>query len=84
MTDRHGYRQAPHAALKTNERTERCGLTFDDWYHEVDRLVLNTAGVGVEDLADGPSWDRWNDETSPDEYADEVLDAAGFPFGING
>ena len=55
------------------------GLTFDQWYASVDRLVVQTAGVGIDDLADGPSWDCWHDGYSAREYAMERLDDEGFP-----
>ena len=60
--------------------TQINNLTFEAWYKKVDIAVSNIAGIGVDDLADGPSWDRWNDETTPVEYAREVLEDNDFPF----
>lgn len=55
------------------------GLTLAAWLADVDRHLLEVAGVTHRDLADGPSWDSWNDEVDPHEYADELLAEAGFP-----
>lgn len=55
-------------------------MNFEEWYAAVDRIVSGIAGIGIEDLADGPSWNAWNDGVSPREYAIERLAEEGFPF----
>ena len=53
---------------------------FEAWYKLVDREVIAIAGIGIDDLADGPSWDAWADGYTPAEYAHERLEKEGFPF----
>lgn len=65
--------------IETTDINEN-GLTFPQWYAQVDRIVISIAGLGIEDLADGPSWDSWNDGMSPQEYAEEQLVNESFPF----
>lgn len=55
------------------------GQTFPQWYRAVNARVLARAGLGIDDLADGPSWDAWADDTPAAEYADERLEEEGFP-----
>lgn len=52
---------------------------FDRWYRRVDKACVLWAGVGIDDLADGNSYDAWNDGASPDEYVREKLAEEGFP-----
>ena len=54
-------------------------MTYDEWYMKVDRLCLFIAGVGIDDLADGPSWDAWDDGVTPREYVMERLEEEGWP-----
>ena len=61
-----------YATVKVN------GLTFEEWYNKVNDYVVAQAGVGIEDLADGPSFDCWQGEYSPEEYAEEQLYSEGF------
>ena len=56
------------------------GLTFQQWYATADRAVAAVCGLGLDDLADGPSWDAWNDDVDPADYAEERLGEEGFPF----
>ena len=49
-------------------------MNYEEWYTEVDRVVIGIAGVGIDDLPDGCSWDAWHDGTSPVEYAREQLE----------
>ena len=56
------------------------GLTYKQWYAKVDAIVMNIAGVGIDDLADGMSIDAWSDELTPREYAIDQLENEGFPF----
>ena len=53
---------------------------FEEWYALVDRAVVSIAGIGIDGLPDGPSWDCWSAGYSPDEYAVERLTEEGFPF----
>ena len=52
--------------------------TYSEWYRAADKVCQGIAGVGIEDLPDGPSWDAWNDEVSPREYVNSVLSEEGF------
>lgn len=54
------------------------GLTYKQWYKQVDDYVIAKAGVGIDDLADGFSVDCWRDEWTPQEYAEEQLESEGF------
>tara|TARA_R100000664_G_scaffold31691_1_gene45590 strand:+ start:736 stop:924 length:189 start_codon:yes stop_codon:yes gene_type:complete len=56
------------------------GLTYKQWYAKVDAIVMNIAGVGIDDLSDGMSVDAWSDELTPKEYATDQLENEGFPF----
>lgn len=53
---------------------------FNAWYAQVDAVCTSIAGVGIDDLADGPSWDSWASGATPREYAEERLADEGFPF----
>jgi hypothetical protein len=53
------------------------GLSFEAWYSKVDTLLINTVGVGIDDLADGPSYDCWESDMTPAEYAIERLTEEG-------
>jgi hypothetical protein len=53
---------------------------FETWYAKVDRHVSALAGVGIDDLADGNSYDAYEDGVSPKEYALDRLREEGFPF----
>ena len=61
-----------YATVKVN------GLTFEQWYNKVNDYVVAKTGLGIEDLADGPSFDRWQEECSPIEYAREQLQSEAF------
>lgn len=60
------------------------GITFPAWYAIVDSVVLEIAGLGIEDLPDGPSYDAWEAGGDPREYAIERLAEDGFPFDLVG
>ncbi len=60
--------------------TNENGLTFDQWYAKVDYIVLDIAGVGIEDLADGNSYDAWSSGATSRDYAVMMLEEEGFPF----
>ena len=59
----------------------RLGRTYDEWTAEADKRVKQRVGfgLGLSDLPDGPSWDAWNQEQDPAEYADQLLEDEGFP-----
>ncbi|HUW03049.1 MAG TPA: hypothetical protein VMW08_11895 [Acidimicrobiales bacterium] len=63
-------------AAETNDD----GLTFKQWYAAANRAVSAVCGLGLDDLADGPSYDSWADCVPPSEYAEELLIEEGFPF----
>ena len=47
---------------------------------DVDHIIASkTGGLTSDDLADGPSRDRYDSGYSPSEYADELLQQDGFP-----
>ena len=60
--------------MTTIDRTE-----FDLWYAAADRACSAISGLGIDDLADGPSRDAFDDGYSPEEYARERLEDEGFP-----
>jgi len=47
---------------------------FGEWMGKVDAVLLNTVGVGASDLADAPYRDYYDDEMSPREAAQYVLE----------
>lgn len=59
--------------------TNDSDLTFSQWWNQADDYCANLTGISLSDLADGPSWDAWHDDQTPQEYADELLTAEGWP-----
>ena len=57
----------------------RNGKTLRAWMREVDRCLLRKCGLTTDDLADQCYWDAWNDEVSPADMAERVLEYEGFP-----
>ena len=53
---------------------------YEDWYREANRICVTVAGVGIDDLADGPSRDAFDAGDTPGEYVDERLAYGGFPM----
>ena len=53
--------------------------TFEDWYREANRICVATAGVGIDDLADGPSFDAFEAGDTPGTYVSDRLAYEGFP-----
>jgi len=53
-------------------------MTFEQWMREVNRIVTHIAGVSVHDLADATFRDWYDDEYTPNEAANEVLEANGW------
>ena len=70
----------PFTRARTATEADTRRQEFEAWYKLVDREVSAIAGIGIDDLADGPSWDRWADGYTPAEYAHERLEEEGFPF----
>jgi hypothetical protein len=62
----------------TETPTNDNGLTFKEWLRLADRAVSAVCGLGLDDLPDGPSWDAWNDDEAPADYASTMLYDAGF------
>lgn len=52
---------------------------FDKWLARADRICVRRAGVDLDSLGDGPSYDSWADGVQPGEYVAERLAEAGFP-----
>ena len=50
---------------------------FEAWYAQCDQICADIAGIGVDDLTDGPSYDSWEAGYSPCEYVLERLKDAG-------
>lgn len=55
-------------------------LTFEQWTAKCERLALSRAGVDLDALGDGNSWDAWSDGVEPMEYVTDRMLDAGFPF----
>lgn len=64
----------------TTTRLNNRGQTFEQWYTATDLAVSAICGLGVDDLPDGNSWDAWNDDTTPRDYAIMLLEEEGFPL----
>lgn len=58
------------------------GLTFREWMRKVNGILAARCGLTANDLADGPSWDTWNDGGSPEDYASDLLYDNGFPSDL--
>jgi hypothetical protein len=43
-------------------------FTFEEWYQAVDDLMVQTVGLGIDDLADGPSYDSYDAGVTPRAY----------------
>ena len=66
--------------MATPTTTNENGETFAAWYAAANKVCSGISGLTLDDLADGPSWDAWNDGVPPREYAEELLSNEGFPF----
>jgi len=53
--------------------------TFEDWYREANRICVATVGLGIDDLADGPSRDAFEAGDTPGAYVSDRLAEEGFP-----
>lgn len=55
---------------------------FESWYAACDRACIAIAGLGIDDLTDGPSHDSWESGMTPQEYVEERLAEDGFPMEL--
>tara|TARA_Y100000004_G_C8822288_1_gene372476 strand:+ start:584 stop:805 length:222 start_codon:yes stop_codon:yes gene_type:complete len=60
-----------------NTNTNSNGITFDQWFYDVNQAVLAKAGIGIKDIADGPAVECWEDGYTPGQYAIEQLMCEG-------
>jgi hypothetical protein len=49
------------------------GLIYDEWMRLVDQVLIGICGLDSTCLADGPSYDSWNDGLTPVDYAEVLL-----------
>ena len=63
----------------STETRNSAGHTFKEWFRLADQFVEAVCGLGLDDLPDGPSWDSWNDNVSPADYVQMILEEEGFP-----
>lgn len=66
--------------MTNTDKTNPDGLTFGQWLRAANAKCTEISGVGIDDLADGPSWDSWNAGLDPTEYVYDRLEEEGFPF----
>ena len=57
----------------SKEKTNFDGFTFKNWMNMVDLFIMETIGLGVNDLPDALHYDSWADDWSPEEWATELL-----------
>ena len=62
-----------------NEQRNLNGETFAQWYARANDYCSRRCGLTLDDLADGPSWDAWADETDYRTYVQDILTSEGFP-----
>jgi len=65
----------------TEAPTNGAGHTFKEWYRLADEAVAAVCGLGIDDLPDGNSYDAWDADEAPKDYARMILEEEGFPFG---
>ena len=54
-------------------------MTFDQFYHHVDRYISRRLGIGLESLSDVDIWDYWVQDSAPIEWwRQQVKEAAQF------
>jgi hypothetical protein len=51
-------------------------MNFDNWIAAVDTYVTGSLGIGIHDIADRPYYDWFEDELTPREAADIVIEDA--------
>lgn len=55
-------------------------MSFDEWMDAVDLAVEALCGLSTLDLPDQTYRDWYDSGVDPDDAADMVLEAEGFPF----
>ena len=50
-------------------------VAYEAWMAEIDRILLDNAGLGLDCLAPIPYWDQWNLDISPLEAARKIVRA---------
>lgn len=65
------------------DKTNGNGLTFKQWMKLVNRAVYAKCLMTCDDLADCCYWDWWNDDMSPADAADMVLQENDFDLFDN-
>ena len=55
-------------------------IAFEDWLKIVNRHVIDSCGLGIEDIPDYDYWNSWNAGMPPEEVAQEALEEAGWSF----
>jgi hypothetical protein len=53
-------------------------FTFEEWFEAADTIMLETIGLGLDDLADGPSYDSYDAGVTPRAYVRQQIRAEGF------
>lgn len=54
-------------------------MSFDQFYHHVDRYISRRLGIGLESLSDVDIWDYWIQDSAPIEWwRQQVREAAQF------
>lgn len=53
-------------------------MEFKDWLGEVDDYLRSKTGLTHDDFADGPSNDSWRGGVTPEDYARQLLEEAGW------
>ena len=55
-------------------------IAFETWLAKVNKVVVLTCGLGIEDIPDYDYWSSWNHGMSPEDVAQEALEEAGWSF----
>ena len=48
-------------------------MSYEEWCKKVNRILVSKLGMEMDDIADGPSRDRYDDEVTPEEYIEELM-----------
>jgi hypothetical protein len=55
-------------------------IAFEDWLKIVNTFVIDSCGLGIEDIPDYDYWSSWDAGMNPEEVAQEALEEAGWSF----
>ena len=55
-------------------------IAFEDWLKMVNTFVIDSCGLGIEDIPDYDYWSSWDAGMSPEEVGQEALEEAGWSF----